>query len=191
MTNQYTHALLLLVVLVAASPSVSAQPQTMIPLVITGTIEEAACTPTLSGDGLSGSTLTLQPALQTELDQAGKTTGGQTITFTLVNCSMASTAANNMWVHFSSANVEAGRIVSSNPEVHFEILNDTVSGNQVHAGGTAADEPDANQGTAAPFTGTEPDRGAVKHYVIRYYASQPVTQVGTVSADATYEVKYY
>jgi len=82
-------------------------------------------------------------------------------------------------------------MVSSNSQVHFELRNDTASGTLVQAGGTAGNQPTANQGTAAPFTGTFPTRGAIKTYVLRYYANQPVTQAGTVSTSATYTVKYY
>jgi len=34
-------------------------------------------------------------------------------------------------------------------------------------------------------------RIAVKQYMVHDYVHEPVTQVGAVSADATYEVKYY
>jgi len=108
----------------------------------------------------------------------------------LANCGM-STATNNMWVHFNSGNVVGGRMVTSNSQVHIEFRNDTASGALVQAGGSAGTQPTADQGSAAPFTGTFPSRAASKTYVLRYYANQPVTQAGTVSTQATYTVKYY
>jgi len=181
-----TLSLLSLATVCASSPALA---QT-VNFTITGTIEDVACTPTLGGTGVSGNTVTLPTVNLTALDAAGKTAGDRPITFTLANCGM-STASNNMWVYFNSGNVAAGRMVSSNSQVHFEIRNDTAGGTLVQAGGTAGNQPTANQGTAAPFTGTFPNRGASKTYVLRYYASQPVTQAGTVSAQATYTVKYY
>jgi len=186
MTLKSTYSLLSFAIVCAGSPALA---QT-VNFTITGTIDDVACTPNLTGAAVSGSTVTLPNVKLTDLDTAGKTAGNTPITFTLANCGM-STATNNMWVHFNSGNVVGGRMVTSNSQVHVEIRNDSASGNLVQAGGTAANQPTANQGTAAPFTGTFPNRGASKTYVLRYYASQPVTQAGTVSTQATYTVKYY
>jgi len=184
-------AVLLASGLCAASPMLWAQ---SVSFTITGTIQAVVCTPVLSGSGYSGTTLTLQEVQMTALDQPAKTAGDRTVTFTLTNCGF-STATNNMWVHFTSGAVEAGRIVTNNAQVQFEImdvLNSGATGNQVHVGGSAANTgPSSNQGTAAPFTGSYPSRNAVKNYIVRYYAKQAVTQTGTVTATATYTVKYF
>jgi len=81
--------------------------------------------------------------------------------------------------------------------VRFEIRDVNSAGTmgnliEIAAGpSTAGDFPAAWQGTAAAFTGTFPSRAVSKSYIIRYYATQAVTQAGTVSTAATYTVKYY
>jgi len=87
---------LLSLALCLASPSTLAQ---TVNFTITGTIEDVACTPTLTGSGVSGNTVTLPTVNLTALDTTGKTAGDTSITFALANCGM-STATNNMWGAF-------------------------------------------------------------------------------------------
>jgi len=163
---------------------------------INGEIKDVTCTPTLTGSGYSGTTLTLPAVDLADLDMAGKTAGDTTLTFAFSNCAM-STNNSNMWVHFTSGSVDgAGRIIPTTGTgwVRFEIRDVTsggTMGNIVQAGGTAGTQPTPGQGTAAAFTGTYPSRSVSKSYIVRYYANQPVTQAGVVSANATYTVKYY
>jgi len=173
----------------AASSSTLAQ---SVNFTIKGTIEPVVCTPTLSGSGYSSNTLTLPNVQLPQLDTVGKTAGEATITFSIANCGI-STATNHMWVHFTpnGSSVQDGRLVSSNAQVHFEIRNDTATGTMVFFGGSAGTQPNANQGTASPFTGSYPNRAASKSYVVRYYAKNVVTVAGAVQANATYTVKYY
>jgi len=178
-----------------ASPAVFAQ----VNITVTGTIEEVVCTPTLTGTGVSGNTITLPKVNISDFPSNGSTAGATQITFTLTGCGM-STAKNNMWVHFDSPSTTSGGLMvpTSGPNrVVFEILdvNSTgVVGARVRAGGTAGDQPNSNQGTAAAFTGTWPSRDASKNYVIQYYRSSSnafPALPGTISTSATYTVKYY
>jgi len=182
---------LLLAALSASSFSALAQ---SIPVVISGEIKTATCTPVLSGTNVTNSTIQLPDVQLTELDTVGKTAGPRTVTFTLPGCDI-NIALNNMWVHFepNGSTVIDGRLVTSNPQVHFEIRNDTDTGTRVHFGGTAANTgPVAStQGTGAAISGTNPNRTASKDYVFLYYAAQVVSNAGALAANATYTVKYY
>jgi len=183
-------ALAVLVVLSATSVPASAQTE----ITIKGSINEASCTPTLTGTGFSGNTLTLPAKELSDFSAANTSVAGRDITFTLANCGK-SVAISNMWVHFTATSVTSGRINTSHPQVQFQIRDINASGalgNQVNVGGTAADTgPTSNQGTAAAFTGTFPNRAAVKKYSVRYYNTAIVTQAGTFEAKATYTVKYF
>jgi len=187
MKTRVSHLHLLLL---AAACAVSASAFAQVNVLISGEIQPATCTPNMTGIGVTASSITLPPVSLSALDGIGKTAGPRTVTFSLpAGCDVSQ---NNMWVHFNSGQVEAGRIVSSNPQVHFEIRNDTETGAQVFAGGTALNTgPNSNQGTAASITGAPGNRMASKDYVLRYYANQVVSQAGSITANATYTVKYY
>jgi len=163
---------------------------------INGEIKDVTCTPTLTGSGYSGTTLTLPSVDLADLDAPGKTAGESTINFAFSNCAM-SINKSNMWVHFTSPQVDgAGRIIPTTGTVlvRFEIRDVTSTGamgNPVRANGTAGTHPTSGQGTPAALTGSYPSRSVSKSYIVRYYANQAVTQAGTVSASATYTVKYY
>jgi len=194
MTTHSTRTLLTLACLLA-SPIAFAQ----VNITITGTIEDVACTPTLNGAAVSGNTITLPNVTIADFPSLGSTAGPVEITFTLTGCGM-STTKNNMWVHFDSPNVSGGGLIipTSGPiSVQFEIMDvdaTGVIGSRVRAGGTAGDQPNTNQGTAAAFTGAWPTRDATKKYVIHYRkvsSSQFPAIPGTISTSATYTVKYY
>jgi len=179
-----------------ASPFVLAQP---VNITVTGTIEDVACTPTLTGAAVSGNTITLPNVTIADFPSSGSTAAPTEITFTLAGCGM-STTKNNMWVHFDATSVSTGGLIipTSGPDrVVFEIMDVNaagVMGGRVRAGGTAGDQPTNNQGTAAAFTGTYPSRDATKKYVIRYRKISSDTfpaLPGTISTPATYTVKYY
>jgi len=87
---------------VLASAAVMAQ---LANVTIEGEIQEASCTPQLTGTGVSGNTITLPAVQMTDLNAAGKTAGDTIITFALSDCGM-STAKNNMWVSFYSSDVD-------------------------------------------------------------------------------------
>jgi len=184
--------------LVAACAAMSAPALAQVNFTINGMIEEAVCTPTVSASNSrwTGNVLTLPTVKLIDLDEATKTAGDTQITFDLPGCGKSS-SISHMWVHFESGSVDgAGRIIPTTGTgwVRFEIRDvdsSGVMGNLVRAGGTATDQPGSGQGTAAAFTGTYPSRNASKSYIFRYYANQAVTIAGTVSASATYTVKYY
>jgi len=176
-----------------ASPSLWAQ---SITVNVSGSVVQPACTPNIQqglvpGGAVSGNTVTLPPVFTTALSSPGQTAGHTQITFRAYGCTGN---VNNMWVHFTSNSVVSGRIVSSNPQVHFLVRNNNSSGAQVWVGGYAGNAPNANQGTAVPFSGSYPTnsyREANKSYNISYYAQSQVTNAGTFSASVTATFKYY
>jgi len=104
---------------------------------ITGTIDDVVCTPSLTGTGVSGTTITLPKVDITQLDTTGKTAGSRTVTFSVSNCG-ASMAVNNMWVHFSGSTVDSnGRLqpTSGTGNIRFELLNGS-GGAVIKAGGS-------------------------------------------------------
>jgi len=190
MTTPSTRTLLTLACLLA-SPMVSAQ----VAVTVTGQINEVTCTPVVTGTTLSGNTLTLASIQLPALNAADPSVPGGNLTFTLTGCG-SSLAINNMWVHFTASSITGGRINTNNSEVAFQIRDINSGGalgGQVDVGGTAAATgPSANQGTPADFTGTFPSRNAAKSYAVHYYRKgATVSQAGTVTASATYAVKYY
>jgi len=194
--NMMMPRFLLAALVIAPATSFSAWAQ--ITVTVTGEIQEATCTPSLTGTNVSANSIVLEPAQLTDLDVAGKTAKPRTITFVLANCGM-STAINNMWVHFMNADINgisAGRLNTNNPDVAFQIMDVPTgggAGNQVNVDGGiyGGSAPASNHGTAAPFTGTQGSRAANKSYIVQYYAKAPVTQAGAVSAQVVYTVKYF
>jgi len=173
------------------SPAVLAQ----VNITITGQIDEVTCTPVATGTTLSGNTLTLAPKQLPALNASDPSVPGGNLVFTLTGCGMSS-AINNMWVHFTAGSIDNGRINTNNTQVAFQIRDIDSSGalgGQVDVGGTAAATgPTANQGTPAAFTGSFPTRNASKSYAVHYYRKGAIVdQAGTVTATATYTVKYY
>jgi len=161
-----------------------------------------ACTPNIPsgshtrqlvpGGSVIGNVVTLPKVTLDKLNAALKTAGDITITFRATGCTGSS--INNMWVHFTSANVDSnGRIIpSGNNQVRFEIRNNNTSGTLVRVGGSAGNQPNSNQGTAAPFSGSYTNsRSADKSYGVRYYAHEAVTGPAVVSASVTANFKYY
>jgi len=188
----------LLLVLLACVSASSFPAFAQISVTITGEIKEATCTPTLTGSNVTANSIGLEPAQLTDLNVTGATAKPRTITFVLANCGM-STAINNMWVHFMASGmtaITAGRLNTNNPDVAFQIMDVPPgggAGNQVNveAGPVGSSQPGPGHGTAAPFTGTFDNRAASKSYIVQYYAKNPVTQAGAVSAQVTYTVKYF
>jgi len=184
-------SLISLVVCMAASPLVQAQ---VFNITVSGNVQDTVCTPTMDGPGVSGNTITLPSIAIGDLQTPGPTSFGREVRFRALNCAMSG-SLNFMWVHFTSPQVIAGRMVPQvgATELHFEVQDaDTLAQVMVSASGTTpGDQPNANQGTGGPFTGAYPNRVGEKKYVIRYYVDTPATQVGTLSTPATYEVKYY
>jgi len=184
----------LLIMTMVATPALA-----QVNITVSGKINEVSCTPTLTGPRVSGNTVDLEPADLSDFPTTGSTAKPTEITFTLTGCGM-STAKNNMWVHFTSATTTSGGIMvptSGSTGVGFEIMDvksDGSMGGRARTGGTAGNQPTNNQGTAAAFTGSFPNRDAVKKYVIRYVrlssAGFPVS-AGDISTAATYTVKYY
>jgi len=192
-----TRVLPILFLAVCAFTSSFAQAQ-IINFTIQGNVFDTVCTPTMSGPGVSGNTVTLPNVTLVDLQTPGDTIGDQEITFNATNCAMSG-STNNMWVHFTSPQVEAGRMVpqSGITDLHFEIQDADSSGTPIGlitvsaSGTTAGTQPGGGQGTTAQFTGTYPNRVVEKKYLIRYYVHAPVSQGGALSTPATYEVKYY
>jgi len=186
-------SLVSLVACIAAIPFAQAQ---VMNITVSGNVQDTVCTPTMDGPGVSGNTITLPSIAVGDLQTPGPTTFGREVrvTFSATNCAM-SNSLNFMWVHFTSPQVVGGRMVPQvgTTELHFEVQDaDTLAQVEVSASGTTPpNQPGANQGTGGPFTGAYPNRIGEKKYVIRYYVDTPVTQVGTLSTPATYEVKYY
>jgi len=189
------YSLSLLSLAACAALSTSALAQSTGTLNINGFISPVSCTPTLSGGAISGNTLTLPDAFIDTLNSSGATAGQTPFTFELSGCT-TSVGINNMWVHFSGSNVDgSGRITptSGSNNIRFELLNGP-GGSVISAGGTAgATGPSASQGTAAQFSGANPNRSASKTYAVRYYAQNALTlaDVGAVSSSVTYSVQYY
>jgi len=187
--------MLFLAVCVFASSQVQAQ---IVNITVQGNVQDTVCTPTMDGPGVSGNTITLPTIAIGDLQTTGPTTYGREVRFRAINCAMSG-SLNFMWVHFTSPQVVGGRMVPQvgTTELHFEIQDVDSTGNplgqvMVSASGTTpGDQPGAGQGTGGPFTGAYPNRVGEKKYLIRYYVESPVTQVGTLSTPATYEVKYY
>jgi len=161
-------------------------------------VSQSACTPNISGQLMPGSNntsnlVTLPNVNTMALDAAGKAAGAVTIQFRASGCTGN---VNNMWVHFTSANADGnGRIApSGGGGLRFEIRDNTTSGSLIRVGGSAGSSPNANQGTAAPFSGSHPanaSRVANKNYGVRYYAQAPVLNPGTYQASVTANFKYY
>jgi len=178
---------------VCAFTSFLAQAQ-IINITVQGNVLDSVCTPTMSGPGVSGNTISLPNVAIGDLQTIGPTNLGLEVTFLTTNCALSG-SLNFMWVHFTSPQVIAGRMVPQvgTTELHFEVQDaDTLAQVLVSASGTTPPaQPGAGQGTGGAFTGAYPNRIGEKKYVIRYYVDTPVTQVGTLSTPATYEVKYY
>jgi len=170
---------------------------------ITGQLNQPACTPSLStqllpGTGISGNTVSLPEVLNNVFTSSNRNAGYRQVVFRASGCTGSS--VNNMWVHFTGSSVDSnGRIVpgggSNVDQMRFEIRNNSASGALVRVGGTAGSTPNANQGTAASFSGSHPansNRIADKTYYIGYYAETlPVTYAGQLSATITANFKYY
>jgi len=188
-------SLVSLMACMAVTPFAQAQ---VMNITVSGNVQDTVCTPTIDGPGVSGNTITLPSIAIGDLQTTGPTTYGREVRFRAINCAMSG-SLNFMWVHFTSPQVTAGRMVPQvgTTELHFEIQDVDSTGNplgqvMVSASGTTPpNQPGAGQGTSGAFTGTYPNRIADKKYLIRYYVDTPVTQVGTLSTPATYEVKYY
>jgi len=167
---------------------------------VNGTVKQSACTPNLQRTMVGGNTVDLPEVETDDLNQQGKTWGNTTIHFKAEGCTGN---VNNMWIYFTSANVDSnGRIIpnniphSGNP-LRFEIRNNDPSGPRVKVGSSgsnAGNAPDTSQGTAVSFSGanplTNPNRVANKYYGIRYYANAAVP-AGDYSATVTAHFKYY
>jgi len=188
-------SLILSMACVALSPLAQAQ---VINFTVQGNVLDTVCTPTMSGQGVSGNTVTLPNVTLVDLQTIGDTIGDREILFKATNCAMSG-STNNMWVHFTSPQVIAGRMVPQTgiTDLHFEIQDADSSGTPIGlitvsaSGATAGTQPGGGQGTTAQFTGIYPNRVVEKKYVIRYYVAAPVSQGGALSTPATYEVKYY
>jgi len=165
---------------------------------VTGELKEPACTPSLQQELMPGSdntssVVSLHAVNLWQLDEAGKTAGGVTIQFRASGCTGH---VNNMWVHFTSANVDsAGRIIpNGSSQLRFEFRDNDPSGAFIRVNGNAETTPGAEQGTTSAFSGSHPansNRVATKSYGVRYYAQNPVTQAGNYSASVTANFKYY
>jgi len=160
---------------------------------VTGMLTSVSCAHSISGPGVSGNTVTMPTIPVDLLNAAGKTAGDRVLTVSVKNCTTQ--GINNMWVYFTSPNtLEGGRIVPAtrpSNQLLLELLNNNASGSLVHVGGTAGLQPNANQGTAAALSGNNPSRSADKSYVLRYYAKGAITSGGNVSAQLTYNIRYY
>jgi len=186
-------SLSLLSLAVCAACSTAAFAQHSGTLTVNGNITDVSCTPTLTGGAISGSTLTLPNALVSQLATAAATANETPFSFELTGCT-TSGGINNLWVHFSGANVDSnGRLkpTSGSNNVRFELRD---GANMVVAGGTAGGAgPGTGQGTGAAFTGSNPFRAASKSYAVRYYAESGLTtaDTGTVQSSVTYNIYYY
>jgi len=168
----------------ASISSFSVSAQSSMAITISGEVQADSCTPTVSG--INGNTLQLQPKTMSQMNASDPSIPGSNITFSVSGCTQ-----NNMWTHFTAADISNGRINTGHPQVQFQIrdLNNGVLGGQVDVGGSAGTSgPSASQGTGVAITGG----AASKSYAVHYYRSVPtVTQPGGMSASATYTVKYY
>jgi len=186
-------SLSLLSLAICAAASTSAMAQSSGTLNIEGFISPVSCTPQLTAT--TGNTLKLPDAVLTDLNANGAFTGQTEFKFEASGCTTV--GVDNMWVHFSGANVDAnGRIrpTTGTQNVRFELLNG-LGGAAIVAGGTVpgVGAPGANQGTAAAFSGTNPNRTVSKSYAVRYRAEQALAaaDVGAVTSSVTYNVIYH
>jgi len=189
------HTLSLLALASCAAISTSAMAQSTGTLDIKGFISPVSCTPQLTGGAINGNTLSLPDAVLTDLNANGAFTGQTDFTFKVDACTTV--GVDNMWVHFSGANVDAnGRIkpTTGTQNVRFELLNGP-GGAAIVAGGAVPGfvAPGANQGTSAAFSGSNPNRTASKTYAVRYRAEQALAaaDVGAVTSSVTYNVVYH
>jgi len=189
-------ALSLLTLACCAAISTSALAQSTGTLNIQGNISPVSCTPQLTGGAISGNTLTLPDAYIDNYTAAGSFGGETPFAFEWSGCQV-SAGINNVWVHFGSdgVNIDAnGRIVPTvgSQNMRFEMLNGS-GGAVITAGGAAAAQPTATQGTSAQFTGTNPNQTATKQYAVRYYSTQAlaIADAGPVQSAVTYNVRYY
>jgi len=163
-----------------------------------GKLKQSTCTPNIQRElvpssYVSGNTVDFGWVSTDQLNAAGAIAASGRVTFRASGCTGN---INNMWIYFSSANVDAGRIVPNNSsQLRFEIRNGSSSGDLVWVNwGGSNTQPDAWQGTAEPFSGSHPTdshRVATKRYQIRVYAKQAVTVAQTYSATVTANFKYY
>jgi len=163
---------------------------------VSGKVKQSACTPNIQRQMMGGNNVSL-PQVETDfLKAAGSVYGNVDLHFRASGCTGN---VNNMWVYFTSANVDGnGRIIPNNSSsLRFEIRNNNVSGNLVRVGSNGSStgsSPTSTQGTAVSFSGsnplTNPNRVADKYYVIRYYA-QAAVPAGDYSATVTANFKYY
>jgi len=193
----YMRFMLLMICALVMSALVSPQALAQLSFTVGGAVVQSACTPNIPSGShsrqlIGGNTVTMPTVDLSDLNVAGKTAGGMTIQFRATGCTGSS--INNMWVHFTSANVDGnGRIIpTGNSKVRFEIRNDNNSGTLVKVGGSAGDQPNSDQGTAASFSGSHTSsRSANKYYGVRYFAHEAVETPGGVSASVTANFKYY
>jgi len=190
-------SLSLLALAVCAAASTSALAQSSGTLNINGNISPVSCTPQLTGGAISGNTLTLPDAFIDDYAATGDTGGQTSFSFQLNGCT-TSGGINNVWVHFSGANIDGnGRVTptTGTNNIRFELV-DLPTGNAIVAGGAAGAAPGAGQGTSAPFNPGPPattNRSATKTYAVRYYAVNPlgIADVGAVTSSVTYNVRYH
>jgi len=178
-----------------AALSTSAMAQSTGTIELKGFISPVSCTPKLSGGSIQGNTLSLPDAVLTDLNANGAFTGQTEFKFEATGCTTV--GVDNMWVHFSGTNVDGnGRIrpTTGTQNVRFELLNGP-GGAAIVAGGPVPGvvAPGANQGTAAAFSGSNPNRTASKTYAVRYRAEQALAaaDVGAVTSSVTYNVIYH
>jgi len=171
-------------------------PAQSITFTVNAKVIQSACTPNIQRQMVGGNNVTLPQPETDDLNAEGKVYGNVTLHFRASGCTGN---VNNMWVYFTSANVDGnGRIIPNNSSsLRFEIRNNNVNGNLVRVGSNGSStgsSPTSTQGTAVSFSGsgplTNPNRVADKYYGIRYYA-QAAVPAGDYSATVTANFKYY
>jgi|GEM_PF-2583092 len=170
---------------------------------VEGNLEYPTCTPNLQRklvpvSGVVTSNSVKLPDIYTNDLMSTGTKTGVTVTFQASGCTGNQ---NHMWVHFTSASVDAGRIVpkigntsTGSSTLRFEIRDNNTSGALITVGGSASAQPNSNQGTATPFSGSYPadhNRTANKSYGISYYVKSSGTPANTYKAQVTANFKYY
>jgi len=180
-----------------AAISTSAMAQSSGTINISGNISLVSCTPTLSGAGMSGGggvyTLQLPDATITQLAAPGATSATTPFQFDWSTC--ATNGINNVWVNFTTPNVDGGRITptTGSNKVRFEVLDGTNLINVTNVAAAQGSAPAIGQGASTAFAGVDPNRSANKTYGVRYYAAQGLvaTDAGPVSSSVTYTAIYY
>jgi len=191
------------ILMLAIGGLASAQALAQLNFEVNALVKQSVCTPNIQRQlvpvsGVVTSNSVKLPDVYTDDLITEGTKTGVNVTFRASGCTGN---VNNMWVHFTSANVEAGRIVpkigntsNTSSTLRFEIRNNDINGTLITVGGSAGSSPNSNQGTATSFSGSHPvdhHRIANKSYGISYYVKSAGTTANTYKADVVANFKYY